>query len=74
MSHSFSGAVCFRALNRIVCTALPGYYVRSERWELHPLHSRIPPAEQRRIFFPPSDGARKIIVSTNIAETSTTAV
>ena len=43
-----------------------------ETWLLYPLHSRVPPSEQRRIFQPTRPGERKIIVSTNIAETSIT--
>merc|ERR1712032_588904 len=43
-----------------------------ERWRIFPLHSMVPPADQNRIFQPVHDGERKIIVSTNIAETSIT--
>ena len=39
---------------------------------VHPLHSRMPTAEQREIFQPPPAGRRKVIVSTVIAETSVT--
>ncbi|CAD7929235.1 unnamed protein product [Amoebophrya sp. A25] len=46
----------------------------SEReWLLLPLHSMVPPQDQNRIFDPPRDShTRKIIVSTNLAETSIT--
>merc|ERR1712062_844931 len=40
--------------------------------EIHPLHSRMPTAEQRTIFAPPSPGKRKVIVATILAETSIT--
>lgn len=37
-----------------------------------PLYSTLPPHLQQRIFEPPPEGGRKIIVATNIAETSLT--
>ncbi len=39
---------------------------------LLPLHSALPAAEQRRVFQPAARGTRKIVVATNIAETSLT--
>ncbi|KAJ7900350.1 P-loop containing nucleoside triphosphate hydrolase protein [Mycena olivaceomarginata] len=41
-------------------------------YSLHLLHSTIPLAEQQVIFEPPKQGIRRIILSTNIAETSVT--
>merc|ERR1719210_1696325 len=40
--------------------------------EVHPLHSRMPTAEQQTIFLPPTAGKRKVIVATILAETSIT--
>ncbi|CAM9850906.1 unnamed protein product, partial [Discosporangium mesarthrocarpum] len=37
-----------------------------------PLHSGIPMAKQREVFARPPQGCRKIVLSTNIAETSVT--
>ncbi|KAG8686773.1 DEAH-box ATP-dependent RNA helicase prp43, partial [Ceratobasidium sp. 394] len=37
-----------------------------------PLYSSLPPAQQQRIFDSPPPGGRKVVVSTNIAETSLT--
>ncbi|XP_053310618.1 probable ATP-dependent RNA helicase DHX40 [Spea bombifrons] len=37
-----------------------------------PLYGSMPTDEQKRIFFPPPDGIRKCVVSTNIAATSLT--
>lgn len=37
-----------------------------------PLHSTIAPEDQRRAFVSPAAGVRKVVVSTNIAETSVT--
>lgn len=42
------------------------------RYSVHLLHSSIPVAEQQVIFNPPPSGVRRIILSTNIAETSVT--
>jgi small subunit ribosomal protein S24e len=42
------------------------------RYSIHLLHSSVPIAEQQLIFDPPPPGIRRIILSTNIAETSVT--
>lgn len=42
------------------------------KFSIHLLHSTIPVAEQQQIFEPPPEGVRRIILSTNIAETSVT--
>ncbi|CAL1695825.1 unnamed protein product [Somion occarium] len=42
------------------------------KFSIHLLHSSIPVAEQQVIFDPPPPGVRRIILSTNIAETSVT--
>lgn len=44
---------------------------KGKRW-LVPLHSSIQPAEQRQAFEIPPSGTRKIVLATNIAETSLT--
>jgi len=47
-------------------------YNFSNKFIIHALHSGVPSSEQRLVFKRPPAGARKIILSTNIAETSIT--
>lgn len=43
-----------------------------QQFEIVPLHSTLSSTDQRRAFQPARSGCRKIIISTNIAETSVT--
>ncbi|KAJ3082419.1 hypothetical protein HK102_001713, partial [Quaeritorhiza haematococci] len=45
---------------------------RSSRYRIHALHSSVPMSEQQDVFERPPEGVRKIILATNIAETSIT--
>lgn len=49
----------------------PPFNDRTE-YNIHLLHSGIPSKDQRKVFIKPSHGVRKIVLSTNIAETSVT--
>lgn len=42
------------------------------KWVVLPLHSSITNEEQQRVFISPQRGYRKIILATNIAESSIT--
>ena len=52
--------------------AHPRFAPRHGKHRLTPLHSALNPAEQREAFRVPPDGVRKIVVATNVAETSVT--
>jgi len=44
----------------------------SERIEVLPLHANLTSAEQQQVFRPVKPGHRKVVVATNVAETSIT--
>ena len=49
------------------------YQIKDHRSvEIHPLHSMMPTINQKKIFNKPPKGVRKIVIATNIAETSIT--
>ena len=50
----------------------PQLTTRHGRHKLVPLHSALTPQEQREAFKIPKNGVRKIVVATNVAETSVT--
>ncbi|CAB9507370.1 DExH-box ATP-dependent RNA helicase DExH7, chloroplastic [Seminavis robusta] len=43
-----------------------------QRFDIIPMHSTLSPQDQRRAFLKPRKGCRKLILATNIAETSVT--
>ncbi|KAJ0980405.1 hypothetical protein J5N97_008660 [Dioscorea zingiberensis] len=48
------------------------FFKDSSKYVIHSLHSMIPSSEQKKVFKHPPAGVRKIILSTNIAETAVT--
>lgn len=44
----------------------------ASRWLLLPLHGELPPDQQRKVFGRPPKGLRKVVIATNVAETSLT--
>ena len=55
-------------------TAMREHPVLSDvnKYRILPLHSQLPTQEQRAVFIVPPQGTTKIVLSTNIAETSVT--
>lgn len=47
-------------------------FSKRSKYQILLLHSMIPPSNQRKVFGTPPQGCRKIILSTNLAETSVT--
>lgn len=47
----------------------PSSGFKRAKYSVLPLHSMVPPADQRKVFVRPPPGVRKIVLATNIAET-----
>jgi len=59
-----------RALNEILKSNIR--FGDERQFEVIPMHSTLSPKDQKRAFMTPKQGCRKIILATNIAETSVT--
>src|SRR5690554_4866366 len=51
---------------------LSGIFSNTNKFRILPLHSGIPKSRQKEVFQPVPEGCFKIVLSTNIAETSIT--
>ena len=47
----------------------PSSGFKRAKYSVLPLHSMVPPEDQRKVFVRPPPGVRKIVLATNIAET-----
>lgn len=61
---------CQRIKDKISSVIAKGFSMMKA--EVLPLYAALPPAEQQKVFEPVKENVRKIVVSTNIAETSVT--
>ena len=66
--------VCGRQITKLYerLMAKTGTFGDSRKFRVYPLHSTLSTSEQKAIFVRPPEGVRKIVISTNIAETSIT--
>ena len=59
------------ALVNVAGRTAGGNFVLDPNWIL-PLHGSLPPDDQRKVFERPPRGVMKVVLSTNVAETSIT--
>ena len=59
-------------LNKLLTKNFRFQFKDQKSVEIHPLHSMMPTINQKAIFNKPPKGVRKIVIATNIAETSIT--
>ncbi|KAH1010155.1 ATP-dependent DNA/RNA helicase DHX36 [Dendroctonus ponderosae] len=62
----------FGEINKLCNLLTDSHQFPPRRYLIIPLHSQLPTVDQKRIFDPPPQGITKIIIATNIAETSIT--
>ncbi|KAL1560914.1 DExH-box ATP-dependent RNA helicase DExH6, variant 2 [Salvia divinorum] len=87
MGKAFSQRICNESTDGAVLVFLPGwddinrtrekllsspYFKDPSKFLVIALHSMVPLVEQKKVFKRPPPGCRKIVLSTNIAETSVT--
>lgn len=75
--HDENGAILvflpgYKDIKNLHQTLLRSNKYPSSRYLIYQLHSKLPTIQQKQVFDEPPPGKRKIILSTNIAETSIT--
>ena len=73
-NHDSGGILIFLPGEKIIKDCMQRLYHSSFRHKIHiiPLYGRLPKEEQEKVFAPPPFGKKKVVISTNIAETSVT--
>eukprot|EP00959_Pyramimonas_sp_CCMP1952_P191377 4001580-Pyramimonas_sp.AAC.1 len=69
-TNSQHGGIVLQAQDAVLMTEL-GRDPEQRRWVL-PLHGGLPPEEQKKVFERPPRGIVKVVIATNVAETSIT--
>ena len=73
-NHEQGDILVFLPGEKIIKTCMQRLYTASFRHKIHiiPLYGRLPKEEQEKVFDPAPFGKKKVVISTNIAETSVT--
>lgn len=62
----------YEAISKLHTSITNSKFYSAEKFKVYALHSMMPTADQKSVFSRPPENVRKVIISTNIAETSIT--